>query len=311
MKISILIPTCNRPEFLAECLESCTNQTYKPYEILIGDDSLNSESETVVRSFAERANVRYFKNASPLGQAENINLLINESNSELLCLIHDDDKLALDALDKLKEIFKISKNTIIAFGKQYVISDNGELDEQASFNLNTAYYRTPDRSGIQSDIVKSALLQQIPNNGFLVRSECAKKIGYSKAGEKYGDACDFGFALELALAYENSKAFFLDEYTAFYRLSNVSILRNKSLNNVAYSCFINLYQLAKLRYQSDQDINQQLEYKSPAAIGNAIQLGKIKDAKEWFFSRYHRKKIASLGGVKRLFLLVIGLLRSR
>jgi glycosyltransferase involved in cell wall biosynthesis len=304
MNISILIPTYNRPRFLKECLESCICQSHPPFEILIGDDSPSKESEIAICSLETKCPIVYKWNNPSLGQAENIDSLIGRASGDLLCLMHDDDKLEPDALEKLSRIFAVDRDVILSFGKQYIISNEGRLKEEASLNLNASFFRTSDRAGIQTDILKSALLQQMPNNGFLVRSECAKKIGYSKAGERYGDACDFGFALELALTFSNSKAYFLDEYTASYRESSFSIARSKTNNDAPFRAFSIQYLLSKSRYELDKDIKRCLETKSPVAIQNAIELGELSTAGKWMFSRYHRRRIISLGGMKRLLVLI-------
>ena len=310
MKISILIPTYNRPHLLAECLESCAKQTYAASEVLIGDDSSNPESEILIRSLGVKSNFHYVKNTPALGQADNIDSLIRKANGDLLCLIHDDDKLELNALEKLSQIFMTDPEVAISFGKQYIISNEGNVNENASVHLNDAYSRIADKAGKQPDIVKSAILQQVPNNGFLVKAGYAKEIGYSKAGKKYGDACDLGFALELALAYPNMKAFFINEYTAYYRLSSTSISRSKSINNAAYKEFLNLYSLADTKYKYDSEVTRHLEEKAPAAIANAIQLNELKDAKKWLFSRYHKRKLISPGGVRRMLSLAIGTIKT-
>lgn len=310
MKISILVPTCNRPHLLAECLESCIQQTCAASEIIIGDDSSNSDTERLIQSLSPlKCSLNYTRNTPALGQAMNIDALIHKATGELLCLIHDDDKLELDALERLSQVFMTDSEIVIAFGKQYILSDQGELDMNASVHLNNSYSRIPSKTGKQPDIIKSAILQQIPNNGFLVRSDHAKRIGYAKAGVKYGDACDLGFALELAMSYSGMKAFFLNEYTAYYRLSTASVLRTNSINNVAYMAFRNLYPITHRAYKHDHEINLHLEQKVSAAIANAIQLNKISDASKWILSRYHRKKIVSLGGAKRMLNLGLAIMK--
>ena len=222
MKISIIIPTYNRPKYLLECLESCINQTCPPFEIIVGDDSSNQESEKIVASLDySKGKLIYTRNVPALGQGKNVGDLMRRASGDLICLIHDDDKLSLDNLEKLSPIFKTNQEVIISFGKQFIISDDGKLDEEASDELNVLYSRTHDKAGIQSDILKSAILQKLPNNGFLIRAECAKKVGYESLEKKYFDGVDFGFSLELVKAYKKLNAFFLDQHTAFYRNSTI------------------------------------------------------------------------------------------
>ncbi|MGQ0419789.1 glycosyltransferase family 2 protein, partial [Bacillus sp. HC-Mk] len=47
--VSILIPTYNRPHYFKIALESALAQTYSNIEIIIGDDSTNDETATLIR----------------------------------------------------------------------------------------------------------------------------------------------------------------------------------------------------------------------------------------------------------------------
>ena len=47
-KVSILIPTYNQPQFVKECIESILSQTFTDYEIIVTDDSTNTETEEMI-----------------------------------------------------------------------------------------------------------------------------------------------------------------------------------------------------------------------------------------------------------------------
>ena len=80
MKISICIPTYNRPDLLTLALESCFKQTLLPNEILIGDDSINNETEILINEIIKNNKtniiIRYFHNKPSLGQFRNVHNLI-------------------------------------------------------------------------------------------------------------------------------------------------------------------------------------------------------------------------------------------
>ncbi len=60
MFYSFIIPVYNRPEEIAELLESLSRQTFRNFEALVIDDGSSEKSETVVASFNERLNISYF-----------------------------------------------------------------------------------------------------------------------------------------------------------------------------------------------------------------------------------------------------------
>ena len=60
MHYSIVIPVYNRPDEVAELLDSLTKQTYKDFEVLIIEDGSEISCKKVVQSFSDILNVRYY-----------------------------------------------------------------------------------------------------------------------------------------------------------------------------------------------------------------------------------------------------------
>ncbi len=92
-KVSICVPTCNRPELIVECLDSCLAQTHTNIEILIGDDSSDNRTQALIKArYAHDARIRYVKNEPSLGQARNVASLFARASGDKIALIHDDDR---------------------------------------------------------------------------------------------------------------------------------------------------------------------------------------------------------------------------
>ena len=53
--VSIVIPCHNAEHWIAETLQSCIDQTYRPIEIIVVDDASADASANVVRDIAERS----------------------------------------------------------------------------------------------------------------------------------------------------------------------------------------------------------------------------------------------------------------
>lgn len=244
MGVSICVPTCNRPELLKLCLDSCANQSLPPQEILVGDDSRDDSSQAVVEAFERAAPcpVRYFRHRPSVGQAANVDHLFREARGELICLIHDDDLLLAGSLRVLTPCFA-DPNVVVAFGKHVIINHDGSENQSATRDVNRCYRRTPERAGIQQDFLLSALVQQFPNNGFLIRTDLAQEVGYVKAGELMGDACDHAFGILCARARPHGRACFVDEFTACYRMTAVSVSRGNHVADNAYRTFRYLAEL--------------------------------------------------------------------
>lgn len=96
--VTIAVPTYRRPDTLKEALDSAAAQTgFSDYEIIVVDNEPYSDAETetsqLVRTYAGRANIRYFRNSSNIGMFGNWNRCVELSRGGWVLLLHDDDIL--------------------------------------------------------------------------------------------------------------------------------------------------------------------------------------------------------------------------
>jgi glycosyltransferase involved in cell wall biosynthesis len=230
--ISICLPTYNRPDLLRETLESCLAQTYTDFEIVIGDDSNTEVSAQLVAQYIERhpGKIHYRRNVPSLGQNANVNDLFARANGERLLLLHDDDLLLPQALERLASCWDELPTLDAAFGKQQLITQGGTLLPRSA-ETNVQYYRRTENAGRQAVPAIAGVLRMFPNNGYLVRTSLARAIGYRHAAD-VGQACDTDFGLRLCLAAR--EIWFLDEYVEKYRISEHSVTSTSFLQHDAY-----------------------------------------------------------------------------
>lgn len=110
---SIVIPVFNRPDEVAELLESLTQQSYRNYEIIIVEDGSSVPCEAVVKAYADRLPVTYYTkpNSGP-GQTRNYGA--ERAKGEYL-LIWDSDILIPEGYFEAIESF-LKANPVDAFG---------------------------------------------------------------------------------------------------------------------------------------------------------------------------------------------------
>ncbi len=61
MTFSVIIPVYNRPDELADLLDSLTRQTYTDFEVLVIEDGSTNKSDRVVAAYQNRLTLRYFQ----------------------------------------------------------------------------------------------------------------------------------------------------------------------------------------------------------------------------------------------------------
>jgi glycosyltransferase involved in cell wall biosynthesis len=88
--ISVLIPTHNRPQMLAEALASVRSQTYSDFEIIVVSNGENAETRSLTRSFARAHEARYFElDKGNVSIARNFG--IEQAHGDWIAFLDDDD----------------------------------------------------------------------------------------------------------------------------------------------------------------------------------------------------------------------------
>ena len=217
--VSICIPTYKRPELLKLAVESCLAQTFTDFEIIIGDDSPDSHSEETIHTLRAPQPIRYFRNSPRAGQARNVNQLFVAAQGEFLVLLHDDDVLLPNALENMIKPLQQNPDVVAAFGKQLVINNDGDVLQSESESLNRKYCRTDQTANRVQRSAWAALVQQLPCDGYMVRTAAARATLYRDEPE-VGQACDADFGYRLMA---EGDFFFLGEFTSAYRITPDSI----------------------------------------------------------------------------------------
>ena len=128
--VSVLIPTYNRPDYFEEAIKSVLKQTYPNIEILIGDDSTDDRTETLIRTkYMNYSNISYIQNPSTLGQFENSINLINKANGTFINFLMDDDLFFSKKIEKMMHYFLNDSNKEIVL----ITSFRKLIDEEGNY----------------------------------------------------------------------------------------------------------------------------------------------------------------------------------
>ena len=140
--ISIIIPTRNYAPYIAECIMSVLNQSYKNLEIIVVDDGSTDDTIEIIKKFSQ---IKYFyqQHKGHETPARAMNKGITNSNGDFIVCLGADDKLDPRYVEScLKEILKDDKIGFVWTGTQ----EFGESDEvrlPRKFSHNFRFYRNP------------------------------------------------------------------------------------------------------------------------------------------------------------------------
>ncbi|MCF8567768.1 glycosyltransferase family 2 protein [Alicyclobacillus tolerans] len=127
-KVSILIPTYNRPRLFELALNSALEQDYKNIEIVICDDSTNDETAQLVEKYQlNHKNIFYHRNEQRLGQFNNDVRLFELAQGEYINYLMDDDLFHPNKISKMMRYFLSEDGSLVALvtSHRQVIDEHG------------------------------------------------------------------------------------------------------------------------------------------------------------------------------------------
>ncbi len=97
-KISVIIPTCNRPELLPRAVKSVLNQTFNDFEVIVVDDGDKISAEKAMAQFSDQR-IKYIKHEKRKGGGAARNTGLRNSQGDYIAFLDDDDEYLPDKLE--------------------------------------------------------------------------------------------------------------------------------------------------------------------------------------------------------------------
>lgn len=98
--VSIIMPSYNTGQFIAETIESVLAQSYSDWELIIVDDCSTDGTDEVVGQYLTDTRIRYIKNEINSGAAVSRNRALREAKGKWIAFLDSDDLWERDKLEK-------------------------------------------------------------------------------------------------------------------------------------------------------------------------------------------------------------------
>lgn len=183
MKVSVIIPTYNRADFLKRAIESVLNQTFQDFELIIVDDGSFDKTKEVVDSF-NSDKIKYIYQENSGGAAKPKNTGIRMAQGEYIAILDSDDQWLREKLEKQMIFFK-KHSEIKVVGCNFLINGRKE-------------YRIPK----YRDLLKRILIADDmgPGSIMIYKREVFNKLGLFDENLKSGQ--DKEMRIRLAQEYK-------------------------------------------------------------------------------------------------------------
>jgi len=99
--VSIIVPLYNSANYIKECLESCTRQSYQNIEVIVVDDGSTDSGASIAGGVAKNnSKVKVFRNANK-GVSFSRNYGMDQADGEYICFIDADDVIEKTFVEKM------------------------------------------------------------------------------------------------------------------------------------------------------------------------------------------------------------------
>lgn len=192
--VSVIIPSYNRENYIAETIESVLNQTYDNIELIVVDDGSTDKSRNIIDSYGDKISILEHPGRINKGQSAALNLGISISQGEYIAFLDSDDLFAPDKIDKQVRFLEENSQYGLVYGNGDAIDENGEIlyrlyendhyeKSDPNLILLDCYFLLPNNSLLRKDVLASAglfdeSLRAAQDHDLLVRVAEVTKVAY-------------------------------------------------------------------------------------------------------------------------------------
>lgn len=189
-KISVIIPTFRRPEFLKRAVRSVLKQDYPDFKICIYDNASGDDTREVVSQFTQSDNrISYFCHPHNIGARANFQYGMEQVKTPFFSMLSDDDVLLPNFFSTAMQGFELHPDAGFSGGACLGMNELGEvLFILPSTWKRHGYFQPPD--GIL-EILRGDLCGHLAWTSLVFRREVISKVGKLEMGDGVPSDIDF------------------------------------------------------------------------------------------------------------------------
>lgn len=184
--VTVLVPTYNRGDLIAQSLDSLLSQTTPPRQIIVIDDGSTDRTRDVLDGFGRAIEVMTKENE---GKPAALNAGLARAEQPFIWMFDDDDIACADALSHLHGALADDPEA----GFSYGLVDRFEGDWPSPTSKACEAYAAVDRAHLFLKLLEDFFIWQ---GATLMRRECFEAVG--RLDERFTRSQDYEFVLRLA-----------------------------------------------------------------------------------------------------------------
>lgn len=127
-KVSIGLAVYNGEAYLAAAIQSILQQTFTDFELIISDNASTDRTRTICQHYAAQdRRIRYHRNATNIGGANNENLTFTLARGQYFRLAAHDDLCAPELLAQCVAVLDRDPAVVLCYTATHYINEDGRL----------------------------------------------------------------------------------------------------------------------------------------------------------------------------------------
>ena len=127
MRVTVLLASYNRPEYLGEAIDSALGQDYSDTEVLVVDDGSDHATRRWLERRAAAEDRLHVEFQGHSGVATARARGVELATGDLVTILDSDDLLCLDAVSRIVDIFQRCPKTALVYSHIDELMPNGEI----------------------------------------------------------------------------------------------------------------------------------------------------------------------------------------
>jgi len=243
-KVSIIVPIYNVEQYLAKCLDSLINQTFKDIEIWAVSDGSPDNSISIIKEYAKKDKRVKCVEKENGGYGSVLEYAIKNINTEYFLICDPDDWLREDAIEKLYNA-AYKNNLDLAYGSYYYVYSNDNEEVYTDGSCYDYIFKPESNKVYKGEDVYNFMYLAPSPHAKLYRTKLAKKIGFPHK-VSFTD-----YLLYMLYFTKCKRAMHLDEGLAYYLVDREGNSMTDAKPKIAdfhfavFNSIINQFELSK------------------------------------------------------------------
>jgi glycosyltransferase involved in cell wall biosynthesis len=213
--VSVLLPTHNRPQWLAEALNSVLTGDFADLEVVVSNNGRPEDTRELARVVPD-ARVRWIEQ-DPTTGFQNFLAALAQARGKYVAILHDDDRWQPHFLAALIPALERRSDAVLGFTDHYRMDAHGEIDIAATEANSRRWGRTGLAHGYHQPFFDIAARQTVAITGCVFRRASLPVSAFTP---------EVGFFYDIWITYQlactGGAAYYFDERLAYRRVHDTS-----------------------------------------------------------------------------------------